>query len=227
MTGWRSVAAPPPLVGREVEADGGVGQLGEDRAVVAADHGVDHVHARRADEIGDEDVLRLVVDLVRRAELLDHALVHHRDLGRHGHRLDLVVGDVDDGALELAVELLDLEPHLGAELGVEVGQRLVEQEQADLLDQRPADRDALALAAGELRRLAVEEMVDLEELRRPGDALLDLGARQPPRRQPELQVPAHRLGRVERVGLEDHGEAAVLGVEVGDVAAVDQDRARR
>ena len=54
--------------------------------------------------------------------------VHHRDPRRHGHRLDLVVGDVDDGLPELVVQLLDLEPHLGAQLGVEVGQRLVEQE---------------------------------------------------------------------------------------------------
>ena len=89
--------------------------------------------------------------------------------------------------------------------------------QADLLDQRPTDGDALALAAGELRGLAVEEVVDLQELRRPGDAALDLGAGELPRAEPELQVPAHRLGRVERVGLEDHGEAAVLGVEVGDL----------
>ena len=79
--------------------------------------------------------------------------------------------------LELVVQLLDLEPHLGAQLGIEVGERLVEQEHADLLDQRPADGDALALAAGELRRLAVEQRLDLQQLGRPGDAALDLGAR--------------------------------------------------
>ena len=74
------------------------------------------------------------------------------------------------------MQLLDLEPHLGAQLGVEVGERLVEEEHADLLDQRPADGDALPLAARELRRLAVEQRLDLQELCRPGDALLDLGA---------------------------------------------------
>ena len=94
-----------------------------------------------------------------------------------------------------------------------------------MLDQRPADGDALALAAGELRRLALEQRLDLQELRRPVDPPLDLGAVEPLRREPELQVPAHGLGRIERVGLEHHGEAAVLGIEVGDVALADHDAA--
>ena len=68
------------------------------------------------------------------------------------HRLDLVVGDVDDGLAEALVQLLDLDAHLDAQLGVEVGQRLVEQEHVRLAHQRPADGDALALAAGELAR---------------------------------------------------------------------------
>ena len=93
---------------------------------------------------------------------------------------------------------------------------------ADLLDQGAADGDALALAAGKLRRLAVEEMVDLQKLRRPVDALRDLFAGQLPRRQAEAQIAAHGLGRIERVGLKDHGEAAVLRVEKSDVAVADQ-----
>ena len=50
-------------------------------------------------------------------------------------------------------------------LRVEVGQRLVEQEDLRLAHQRAAHRDALALAAGELARLAVEQMIDLQHLR--------------------------------------------------------------
>ena len=40
----------------------------------------------------------------------------------HGHRLDLVVGDVDHRDAELALQRPDLGAHLGAELRVEVGQ---------------------------------------------------------------------------------------------------------
>ena len=74
------------------------------------------------------------------------------------HRLDLVVGDVDDGGAEVLVQLLDLGAHVDAQLGVEVRQRLVEQEHIRIAHDRAAHRDALALAAGELARLAVEQL---------------------------------------------------------------------
>ena len=78
------------------------------------------------------------------------------------------------------VQALDLDAQLGAQLGVEVGQRLVEQEHAGVAHQRPADGDALALAAGELRRPAVEQLGDLQHLRgrvRPGARSRRVGVR--------------------------------------------------
>ena len=56
--------------------------------------------------------------------------------------------------LHALVQPLDLGAHVDPELGVEVGQRLVEQEDLRITHQRPAHRDALALAAGELRRVS-------------------------------------------------------------------------
>ncbi len=53
-----------------------------------------------------------------------------------------------DGGAELLVEALDLGPHLHcASCGVEVGERLVEQEHLRLADDGAAHGDALALAA--------------------------------------------------------------------------------
>src|SRR6266540_1418699 len=66
---------------------------------------VDPAEARRrsgngtlkaADESGDEPVDRVVVQLLRRADLLKETVAHDRDPGAHGHGLDLVVGDVHD-----------------------------------------------------------------------------------------------------------------------------------
>ena len=65
------------------------------------------------------------------------------------------------------MEPRDLGARLDAELGVEVGERLVHEEHRGLADDRPAERDALALAAGQLLRLAVEELVELEDRRPP------------------------------------------------------------
>ena len=47
---------------------------------------------------------RPIVDLLRRPELLDDAVVHHRDLVGHRHRLELVVGDVDRRGAEPIVQ---------------------------------------------------------------------------------------------------------------------------
>jgi len=54
---------------------------------------------------------------------------------------------VDEGRLEVVVQLLELDPGLPAELGVEVRERFVEEEHLGIADDRPAQRDALALAA--------------------------------------------------------------------------------
>ena len=43
-----------------------------------------------------------LVDLERRADLLELAVLHHGDAVAHRHRLDLVVGDVDGGGLQPA-----------------------------------------------------------------------------------------------------------------------------
>ena len=114
-----------------------------------------------ADEAGDELRARPVVDFLRRAGLLDLAGVHHRDHVGGGHRLGLVVGDVDRGVAVLVVQAAHLEAHLLAQVGVEVGQRLVEQQRLRLDDQRARQRDALLLAAGQLAGIAVGQRREL------------------------------------------------------------------
>ena len=109
-------------------------------------------------------------------ELLDAAGTHHGDPRRPGHRLDLVVRHIDDRRAEFLVQALELDAHLGAQLGIQVGQRLVEQKDLGLLHQRAADRDALALAAGELRRLAIEQVARSAAARPPSRR----GVRSPP-----------------------------------------------
>ena len=107
------------------------------------------VHRRRADEIGDEHRSRAVVDFLRRAELLDDAVAHHRDLVGHRHRFHLVVGDVDGGRVDPVVQFAQLVHHQVAELGVERAERLVHQEALRPAHDGPAERDALAVAAGQ------------------------------------------------------------------------------
>ena len=93
----------------------------------AADRAVEDVAL--ADEVGDEIVGRPLVDLGRRGDLLDRALVHHGDAVGHDQRLFLVVGDEDRGQAEPALQAAHLELHRLAQLAVERAERLVEQQQ--------------------------------------------------------------------------------------------------
>jgi hypothetical protein len=132
--------------------------------LVAGDGGLDQVHGRRADEPGHEQVDRVVEQRLGGVDLLEDAVADHRHPRPQGHRLDLVVGDVDDRGAELLVQPGQLGPHLDPQLGVEVGQRLVHQEGLGLADHGPADGHPLALAAGQVGRLAgqvVEQGQDL------------------------------------------------------------------
>ena len=61
----------------------------------AVEVGLDEIHRRRADEPGDEEVARLLVENLRRVDLEDVAVSHHGDPLAERHRLDLVVRDVD------------------------------------------------------------------------------------------------------------------------------------
>ena len=85
-------------------------------------------HVRDADEAGDELGLRLLVHLRRRADLLDPALVEHGDAVAHRERLFLVVRDVDERDAEVALQRLQEDLHLLAQLQVERAERLVEQQ---------------------------------------------------------------------------------------------------
>ena len=193
---------------------------------VGVDDGLDEVHGRRADERGDEHVSRPRVERLRLVHLDDPPVAHHRDALAQRHRLGLVVRDVDRGDAEPGVQLRERRAHADAQLRVEVRERLVHEERARLAHDRAAHRDPLPLAAGELRRLAVEQLREAEHARDLLDAPSDLGLRRPPHLEAVGHVLADAHVRVERVALEDHRDVASSRRQVGDVDAVDPDLAR-
>src|SRR5215207_9553695 len=178
-------------------------------AVRALERSLEEVHRRAADEAADEEIDRLVVELLRRRDLLQLALAHHSHPVAHCHRLDLVVCDVDRRRAKPALELRDLRAHLHPELRVEIRKRLVHQEGLRLADDRAAHRDALSLPARERTWLPTEKRFEVEHTCRVLDALVDLLLLHLPQLQPERDVVVHAQVRVERVALEDHGDVAV------------------
>ena len=182
-----------------------------------------HVHRRRTDKARDEEIRRLVVKLGRRVTLLQESVAQDGDAVAHRHRLHLVVGDIDSRYGETLLKLDELCPGLHAELCVQVRERLVHQIDLRMTHDRAAHGDTLALAAGEVARLAVEIGLEVEQLRRFAHPLCALVFRNTLLLQGEAHVGGDVEVRVERVILEDHGDVTVTWTNRRDVLASDQD----
>ena len=167
------------------------------------------VHRRRADEPRDKAVRRVLVQLHRRADLFDPAVVEHHDPVGQRHRLDLVMGHIDHRRAEPLVQPRDLQPHLHAQRGVEVRQRLVEQEHLRVADDGAADGDALALPARQVRAGSAPSSGVSCSVSATSATLPAISARSALQLQAEADVLGHRHVRKQRVGLEHHGDAAV------------------
>ena len=130
----------------------------------ALDHAVDRVHRRPTHELRNEAVGRPAVDGPWLVELHQLAFLQNRDARRQRHRLFLVVSDEDEGLVELAVQAVEFGAHVQAQQRIEVGKRLVHQADRRFPDKRTRHRDALRLAAGELRRLAMQIVADPQKV---------------------------------------------------------------
>ena len=137
----------------------------------------------------------LLVDLLAAAQLDDLAEVHDGDplaeVPDHGE----VVGDEDEGEVEVALQVPQQVDDLCLDGDVQGGDGLVGDDQLGLEGQRAGDADALALAAGELVRVAVVVLgVKADDLQQLLDPLL------------------HATGRADPVDLHRHGDDPADGV---------------
>ena len=86
------MTVPSRLGGVQAQARGGSPRTRRFRPATVC---LDEIHRRGADEGGDEQVRRLVVQVLRGVHLLDPSVPHHRHPLAERQRLDLVVRHVD------------------------------------------------------------------------------------------------------------------------------------
>ncbi len=125
------------------------------------------------------------------------------------------------------MQALDFNAHLGAKLGIEIRQRLIEQEGRRIAHHGAADGDALALATGQRCRATVEIGFQPQRLAGFLNALVLLGFRQLRRVEPETDVLAHGHMRIDRIVLEHHGDVALFGVTFIDDFTADLEMTAR
>ena len=133
------------------------------------------------------------------------------------------MGDVDGGDAQPLLQGGDLGTGLHTQFGIEVRQRLVHEEHLRVAHDGTAHRHTLPLTTGEGLGLAIEEVLQPQQLGGLQDALLAFGLGNVLHLQREAHVVGHGHVGVQGVVLEDHGNVAVLGRQIGDITIPDPD----
>ena len=128
-----------------------------------------------------------------------------------------VVGDEQDGDVEAGEQMLQLRADVGLRVGVECGERLVEEQDLRVAGQGAREGHALALAAGEVAGVGALEMPNRETV----EVLVGLVT------PAVLDVLTHGQVREERVVLEDEPDRRRSGGQRDAGGAVEPHRARR
>lgn len=139
----------------------------------------------------------------------------------HRHRLGLVVRYVDKGRAQSFMQAGNLRAHRGTQLGIQVGQRLVQQEYIRVAHHSASQCDTLTLAAGQRLRLAVQQMLQIQNFSYFMNLPVDFVLRHLLKRQSERHILVNRHMRIQRVALENHRNIAVLRRNVIDAALAD------
>ncbi|MNT19628.1 hypothetical protein D3C72_1548960 [compost metagenome] len=135
------------------------------------------------------------------------------------------MGDVDKRNAQLFVDAFEFQLHVLTQAFVEGAQRLVHQQDAWAIHQRPGECDTLLLAAGQLRRVAVLEAFQARQCQRLLDPNPGFGGRYFAQVEGEGDVLGHAHVREQGIALENHAHVALVGRQFADVVAVHEDPA--
>ena len=186
-----------------------------------------HVHRGQSDEASHKTIGWTLEHFARRPRLLDTAVVHDDDAVGHRHRFELVVRHIQCRAPDTTMEVNQRLTHLMPQAArrdwkaVRPSERRLDDARSSVpAPHAVADRQIVATAAGS--SLSVKSTSSAASATR----LAIVGAVEMPPvagRQRKRDVLAHRHMRIERVGLEHHGDIALRRPHVIHDRALDED----
>ena len=175
------------------------------------------------DEVGNKGVFRFIVDVFRRADLLDIALVHDDDRVGHAQGLFLVVGDEDEGNAQFLFDLDEFQLHTAPQFAVQGAQRFVQEQDPRLIDDGPGDGHALLLAAGQVDDVGMFIAVEVDQFQGIADLVADIiaGLAVDFRTEGDIFGDVH-MGK-KRIILEHRIDLAPVRRQLGDIGSLKED----
>jgi len=165
------------------------------------------------------------INFLRGADLRNDALIHNDDLIRQGHGLRLIVGDINGGDADLLLDAADLSTHGNTQLGIQVGEGFIKEQDTGLHHQSTGQGHTLLLAAGKLVGHAAFHAGELHQIEDAHDFFTDLLLGEVAQLKAIGNIIEHIIVRQQSVALEHHGGIALIGGQLIDGLAAEVDLA--
>ena len=107
--------------------------------------------------------LRMIIDLIWCADLLELALIHHHDPIRHIDGFFLVMGDIDKGDPKLLLQAFQFQLHGPAKLQIQRSKGFIQKQDSRIIGKGSGDCHTLFLTAGQFRGLSLLVAFQLDQ----------------------------------------------------------------
>ena len=128
------------------------------------------------------------------------------------------MGDIDKCGLQTFVKCCDLTSHLCTKLGVQIGQRLIQQEYSRLTHHSTSQSHTLALTSGQLLWFSLQIFFQSQDFCCFPYLFINLILWNLSQFQRKCHILIDSHMWIERIALEYHGNVSVLGRHVIDLA---------
>ena len=127
------------------------------------------------DEIRHKRIFWLIIHILRGANLLNFAIIHHHDGVGHGQRLFLVVGNVNETDPQTLLNIFEFGLHIFAQFQIQRRQRFIQQKHTRIVRQSARDGHPLLLPTGQGGYLPFIKPNQIHQFKHIRNRFLDFG----------------------------------------------------